>query len=103
MSTEIMAVGQTPATSSTVTVTFGETKLITIYTDTAGLKVPSGVDLLLQRKNHLGHWQDVYDVELGLIRFTSRLLNVNIVAAGEYRVLRENIEDIGVNIGVSVD
>ena len=95
--------GQNEAESDTISVADGETKVISIFTDTDGVAVPSGVDMKLQRKNAADFWQDVYAPALGHVVFTSMLLNVVVTAVGDYRVVRPNITAQGVNVGVSED
>lgn len=102
MSTVRLTPAQTATVSNTITVGSGETKVISIYTD-SGVDVPTGVDMKLQRKSASNNWHDVYAPDFGKCVFTNRLMNVVVSAIGDYRVVREDITTYGVNVGVAED
>lgn len=100
--TSILAPAQTPATSTQFTIVAGTPTYLALYTDT-GVPVPDGVSLDVERESVNGFFLPFFVEELGRVTLNSELTVLTLSIPGTYQVIRPNITEFSVNVGVEQD
>lgn len=98
----IMAPGQTAATSTSVTVVSGTPAYLALYTD-VGSPVPDGVSFDVLRQTEAGFFVLFYLPVLGRVTLNSEMTVLTLTIPGTYQVVRPNITEFLVNVGVEQD
>lgn len=101
MASILIAPGVSEAISPDIVVTDTSGTPISIYT-ADGTSVPYGVVFDLERKNVAGTYQLVRTVEYGAIRLKHDMNMLLITTPGTYRVVRPDITEFGVNVGLQL-
>lgn len=99
MATSILQPSTIEGASANIIVTEGNSKLISLYTDT-GDDIPYGVVLKLQRLTVAGYFENVSTTLHGPVLLKKDNKTVIINGVGTYRVYRPDISEFGVNVGV---
>lgn len=99
MAISILDAGTSQAFSNEITVSPGDSILLSIYTD-IGVNMPSGPVLSLERQDINGNFINVATVGFGRVTFTWGMQQIVITSPGVYRVNRPDISFWGVSVGI---